>query len=177
MQSYQQANRRRPQDAEMQRVLKGARSNLYNTLTELNRNDEALTQLEATLPLCDPNERIQKRLLRGLSLARLGRHEQAAAEAQALGREPDLDAENLYNFACILSLATAAVRADSRLAPARKAELALADTRAAIALIERSYRDGHFPKKDLLDYLAKDPDMEPIRSSEEFKRLIEQLRK
>ena len=81
VQSYQEANRLLPQDAEMQRVLKGARSNLYNTLTELNRNDEALTQLEASLPLCDPEERIQKRLLRGLSLARLGRHEQAAAEA------------------------------------------------------------------------------------------------
>ena len=36
-------------------------------------------------------------------------------------------------------------------------------------VIERSHRDGRLPKKDLLDYLAKDPDMDPIRSTEEFK--------
>ena len=61
-------------------------------------------------------------------------------------------------------------------APARRGELAQAHTRAAIALIERAHRDEHLPRKDLLDILAKDPDMDPIRSTEEFKALIERLR-
>jgi tetratricopeptide (TPR) repeat protein len=174
--AFEEANRLAPQDAEMRRVLKGARANLCISLTELNRHEEALAQVEAILPLCDPKERVGYQLLRGLALARLGRHEQAVAEAQTLEREPGLDAASLYNLACVFSLAAAAARADSQLAPARRAELALTHTRAAIALIERSHRDGHFPKKDLLDLLGKDPDMNPIRTTEEFKALIDRLR-
>jgi tetratricopeptide (TPR) repeat protein len=174
--AFEEASRLAPQDADMRRVLKGARSNLCGSLTELNRHEEALAQVEALLPLCDPTERFTNRLLRALALARLGRHEQAVAEAQTLEREPGLDADSLYNTGCIYSLAVPAARADSQLAPARRTELARSHIRAAIALIERSHRDGHLPKKDLLDILRKDPDMDPIRSTEEFKRLIERLR-
>ncbi len=175
MHAFEEANRLAPQDADMRRVLKGARSNLCNSLMDLNRHEQALAQVEAVLPLCDPKERVANRLLRGLSLARLGRHEQAADEARALDREPGLEAESCYNIACVFSLAVAAVRADSQLPPARRAELARSHSRAALALIERCHRDGRLPRKDLLDLLAKDPDLEPIRSTEEFKALIERL--
>ena len=175
--AFEEANRLLPQDADMRRVLKGARSNLCNSLTLLDRHAEALTQIEAVLPLCDDKERAGYRLQHGLSLARLGRHEQAAAEARLLEREPGPDAENLYNIACVFSLAVAAARADTRIAPPQRTELALTNTRAAIALLERSHREGRFPKQELLDLLAKDPDMEPIRSTEELKAFIEWLKR
>ena len=102
-------------------------------------------------------------------------HEQAVAQARSLEREPGLDAETFYNLACVYSLAVAGARSDSRLESARKADLARSYEAEAIRLIARCHRDCKFPSKELLDLLQKDPDMEPIRGTTEFKDLVEQI--
>ena len=175
--AFEEAHRVEPADAEMRRCLLGARRNLCCSLDALNRHDEAIAQIDASLPLCDAREQVAQRLFKGLILARLGRHEKAAAEARALAREPGVDAETLYNLACIHSLAVGAARADPRLSPARKVELAKANLDDAVNLIERSLREKHFPQKELLNLLANDPDMAAIRGSEEFKAHLADLRR
>jgi hypothetical protein len=116
-------------------------------------------------------------LLRALILARAGRHEAAVTEAHSLEREPGLDAETIYNLACVYSLAVGAVRADSKLDSVRKADHARSYAADAIRLIARSHRDGRFPSKELLDLLQKDPDMEPVRGTSEFNALAEEVNK
>jgi tetratricopeptide (TPR) repeat protein len=173
----EEAHRLAPDHAEMRRFLKGARGNLRATYEQLNRYDDALSQIDATLPLCDAKERAGHRLLRALTQVRAGRHQQAVAEARSLESEPGLDNETFYNLACVYSLAAGAVRVDPKLDPGRSTELARECAAAAIRLIEQSRRDGKFPKKDLLDLLGKDTDLEPIRNTSEFKALVERINK
>ena len=173
--AFDAAHQAQPDDAEIRRCLLGARGNLCASLEDLKRHDAALAQIEAAITLCDAKDRRAQRFFKGLILARAGRHEQATAEARTLEREPGLDAEGLYNLACIHSQAVAAVRADARLAPARKTALAQTCLNDAFRLIARSDREGHFPRKELLDLLGKDPDLEPIRSNETFKALVDRL--
>ncbi len=161
----------------MRSLLKGARGNLRAIYEQLKRYDDALVQIEATLPLCDAKERAGHQLLHALTLVRAGRHEQAVAEARSLEREPGLDAESLYNLACVYSLAEAGARSDSMLDSARKADLARSYAANAIRLVARSHRDGKFPSKELLDLLSKDHDMDPIRATPEFNALTEQIKK
>jgi tetratricopeptide (TPR) repeat protein len=175
--AFEEANRIMPSDAEVRQCLLGARGNLCTTLEDLKKHDEALAQIEATLPICNPKERVNQRFLRGLIQARAGRHEPAAAEARSLAKEPGLDAETLYNLACILSLSAAAARADTQLSGARQNELATTYSHDAIGLIDRSLSEGKFPKKELLYQLSKDTDMDPIRASAEFKELLDGLRR
>jgi tetratricopeptide (TPR) repeat protein len=174
--AFEEAVALAPHDAEMRTFLKGSRGNLRDTLTVLNRYDEALVQVDAALPLCNATERQGWRLIRGLISARAGRHAPAVSEAQSLAGSPGLDAESLYNLACIYSLAVAAVRADGSLNPARKPSLVQAHTRAAMELVERSHREAHFPTDKLLELLAQDPDMKPIRDTAEFKAMLGMLK-
>jgi serine/threonine-protein kinase len=175
--AFDEAHALAPADAEMRAFLKGSRDNLRNTLIVLNRHDEALAQIDASLPLCNATERQNLRLIRALIMARAGRHEQAVAEAHALAAKAGLDAETLYNLACVLSLAVAAVRDDVGLDPSRKSHLAGAHTRTAIGLIRRSRDEAHFPTPKLLELLAQDPDMKPIRDSGEFKAMLLALKR
>jgi tetratricopeptide (TPR) repeat protein len=174
--AFEEAHSLSPQHAEMRRFLKGSRDNLRDTLTVLNRHDEALAQVEASLTMCNASERQAVRLIRSLILARAGRHEQAVADAQSLAGAAGLDAESLYNLGCVYSLAAAAVRTNPSLDPARKTDLARTYTRAAIGLIERSHREAHFPTDKLLDLLAQDSDIKPIRDSAEFKAMLQELK-
>jgi tetratricopeptide (TPR) repeat protein len=174
--AFEEAHALAPDDAEMRRFLKGSRGNLRDTLTVLNRHDEALAQVDAALPLCNAAERQALRLIRALILARAGRHAQAFAEAQSLAGASGLDAESIYNLACVHSLAVASLRSDAGLDPPRKSNLTHSHTRAAIELINRAHREAHFPTDKLLDLLRQDPDMKPIRDSAEFKALVKTLK-
>ena len=174
--AYEDAHRVAPDDAYLLTCLKGARGNLCTTYQELNRPEEALAELDAIIAVCEPKEKPAKQIVRGLILVRAGRHEQALTESRLVESTPGLDAESLYNLACISSLAVAAINADPKLDAAQKRERAAASTRDAIRLIDRADRDGHFPRKDLLDLLGKDTDLEPIRNTPEFKALLERLR-
>jgi serine/threonine-protein kinase len=175
--AFEEVHELAPYDAEMRTFLKGSRGNLRDTLTVLKRYDEALVQVDAALPLCNDTERQAWRLVRSLILVHAGRYEPATAEAQSIAASAGLDAESLYNLACIFSLAVAAVRADAQLVPTRKVELLQNHSRSAIRLIDRSYREGHFPRDKLLELLAQDADMQPIRDSAEFKDMIETLKR
>ena len=74
VQAFDEAHRVSPDHAEMIRLLKGARGNLRMTYEMLGRHDDALAQVEASLPLCSPAERSGIRVAKGLILARTGRH-------------------------------------------------------------------------------------------------------
>ncbi len=167
-----EANRLAPHEVELRVQLKGARSNLRNTVAELNRHEEALAQTDLILALCGPDERLDQELARALCLARLSRHQQAVAAAEKLVHAPGLGFVQLYNLGCVFSMAAAAARSDPALEPACRAEQSQADTRSAIALIERASREPGVSVKDLASYLASDPDLDAIRSSDEFKDLV-----
>jgi hypothetical protein len=120
---------------------------------------------------------VSHRFLKGFIQALAGRHELATAEARSLAKEPGLPADTLYNLACIHSLSVAAALADARLPKARQDELAETYRREAIGLIDRSITEGKFPKKELLEQLSKDNDMDPIRGSQAYKELLARIGK
>ena len=66
---------------------------------------------DRAVELDDGKNRIAWRLRRALTLARLGEHARAAAEADALASGTPVGGNLLYNAACVYACAAAAVRA------------------------------------------------------------------
>jgi serine/threonine-protein kinase len=173
--AFDEAHRLALADIEMLRLLKGARGNLRTTYEQLKRFDEAVAEIDAILTLCEPQERPVYRLFRALTNARAGRYAEASAEALSVEEEAKIDGEMLYNLACVHSLSLKAVVADARLDSKRKAQLAETYSSRAMRLLQWAGRPGQFPKKELLDLLGKDPDIESIRGTDEFKKLMGRL--
>jgi hypothetical protein len=88
----------------------------------------------------------------------------ATADARAVSEAVDAAIEDIYNAACVYALA-------ARLA--RPADAAGADSHArqAVLLLRRAVAKGF---KDLAHFEA-DPDLEDLRSREDFRQLIAEL--
>jgi tetratricopeptide (TPR) repeat protein len=186
---------RRPNDVAYQEELAAA----YNLAGELLRNQGAL------VPALDAARKAQKTLdrltaerpdspslaielstthqLLGRLLAQSGKNAEALASfrraVDLLEGRADLDAANLYNLASALSLSFALVGAkdgappvedDEKLAPADKLRRRLYAQRAVEVL--RQAADKGFRR---LDVLRSDSALDPLRSREDFQKLLADL--
>jgi serine/threonine protein kinase/predicted Zn-dependent protease len=133
------------------------------TLAGLDRHAQALADWDRALEMDDGRYGGQLRLRRASNLLNLKDHVRATADAAGVAESPAATAEDLYNVACVYALA-------ARLAPGEDprsstyAENAMESLRQAMA---RGYRD--------LAHLQKDPDLEGLRSREDFKRVVKDL--
>jgi tetratricopeptide (TPR) repeat protein len=117
------------------------------------RTEEAIQALDKAVEWYP--EYGQARAGRGVLLARLGKSDEAlrdAREAERLDPRP----ENLYRVAGIYAL-TSANNADNR--------------REAFRLLSAALRAGYG-----FEHLDKDPELEPVRGSPDFKQLVEAAR-
>jgi tetratricopeptide (TPR) repeat protein len=186
---------RRPSDLEYQEELAAA----YNLAGELLRNlgslgpaldaarkaEKTLDRLAAERP-DSPSVAIglsTTHQLLGRLLAQSGKNAEALASfrraVDLLEGRSDLDATNLYNLASTLSLALALVGAkdgapppedDEKLTPADKLRRRLYAQRAIEVL--RLAVDKGFRR---LDVLRSDPALDPLRSREDFRKLLADL--
>jgi tetratricopeptide (TPR) repeat protein len=143
--------------------LASARSHLANAyagraeaLDDLGRHGDAERDWKGALGLCEGRSRVSIQWRHARALARAGDPEAGVAEAERLGLN-DSPARTDYGRACLYALASAA-DAERRSAYAAKA---LDRLRRAVAA---GYKD--------FDQMRKDPDLEPLRSYEDFKRLL-----
>jgi serine/threonine protein kinase len=128
-------------------------------LGKLARHVEALPDLDKALTFDDGQRREALRLKRAETLARLGRHAQATAEANALAQAENATADTRYEAACVLALAATAAR--------DRAPLAEQYAARAVALLRQAFEQDPKAVRDM----PKDTRLDPLRSRENFRKL------
>jgi tetratricopeptide (TPR) repeat protein len=134
------------------------------TLAKLERFSEALTDWDRAVEIDDGRYRQQLRLQRASNLLRLKDYGRATADAAALSDAANATAEEIYNAACVYALA-------AQLARPADAPAADSHAREAVRLLRRAVAKGF---KDRA-HLEADPDLEALRSHEDFRKLVEEL--
>jgi serine/threonine-protein kinase len=169
-----QIKRERPSVSALQ-TLGRALAERAGVLNQMKRYADALKDWDRALELGEAGKRDPLRWHRAITLGYLGEHARATEEADALLRENANGAGFLYSGACVYSVSLPAARGDSRLTAAKRGELAECYAVRALKLLEQARAEGYFQKPGYLDNLKKDPDLEPLRSREDFKRLLAAL--
>jgi tetratricopeptide (TPR) repeat protein len=133
-------------------------------LDRLGRHKEALADWDEALKLASGKVRDQVRFQRAPTLAALGDHARATAEVEALtaGNE-SLPGDTRFEMARVYALSATAAGADAKLAERYAAR--------AVDLLTRAEKAGYFRGAGRRDQL-KEKTFDPLRSREEFKRLV-----
>ena len=121
-------------------------------LEKLARHAEALEDVDKALAFDDGEKRDAIRLQRARTLARLRRHVQATAEADALAGALNIPAETLYAAACVYALSSAAAPEAPPLAEQYAAR--------GVALLRQAFKND--PKS--VSKMAKEKMLDPLRS-------------
>jgi serine/threonine protein kinase/tetratricopeptide (TPR) repeat protein len=154
---------RKPPAADARLFLRNAHSNRAGALMALERYREAIPDWDVSHDLSDERDRWTYRLGRLEALARAGEHAGATAAADTAARADEATAGVLYDAACIHALSAVAAGPDKAVAE-RYAGRAVELLRQAVG---KGYQDvGH---------LKKDPDLDPLRSRADFKKLMAEL--
>jgi serine/threonine protein kinase/tetratricopeptide (TPR) repeat protein len=140
--------------------------------TALTRYGKAIDILEEAMSrgyLAARRMVLSARILRGIVLARQGNHARASREAEALAHKVhDEDPTFLYDLSCTLAQSAAAAGRDTRLAPAERARLQTHYADQAMDYLRQAVAKGWANWRDL----ENDPDIEPLRSREDFKQIL-----
>jgi tetratricopeptide (TPR) repeat protein len=158
-----------PRDARVRLALKYFHSGRALILTRLGRHAEALKDWESAYESDDGRSRGWLRVQRALTLARLGDHATAAAEAAALARLQGKPAALVYDLARVYALAAAAARDEESLAN-QYADRAMACLRQAQAA-------GFFTHPVRIEQLRKDADLGALRTREDYGKWVGNLEK
>jgi hypothetical protein len=127
------------------------------------RFSEALGDWDRAIELDDGRYRRELRLRRASNLLQLKDDVRAVADAAAVAESPEASPEDLYNAACIYSLASGLASADGARADSH-AGRAVHWLRQAVA---RGFKD--------LEHMRSDTDLDPLRPRADFQGLIGEL--
>jgi tetratricopeptide (TPR) repeat protein len=136
------------------------------TLGDLGRHREALADWDRAVELARPAQRPQVRLERAACRARAGQAGAAVADVTALTKDPATPGPRLYDAACVCSLA-AATQEDT----GQREEY----VGQSLSLLRRARAAGFFKDPGAVERLKKDPDLQPLRSREDFRKFVAEL--
>jgi hypothetical protein len=111
------------------------------------------------------------RLIRAMVFAGRGEHARATAEANAVARQEGVGHVIDYNSACVFARSSAAAANDGRLDPADRARLKAQYAGRAAEFLRRAVAKGFQDATAL----RNDPDLAPLLSREEFRKLVQQV--
>jgi serine/threonine protein kinase len=151
-----------PPLAEALLFLRNAHWGRARALASLQRHAEALADWDKAVELSAPNQRLALRIDRAESLVLAGKVEQAVAEVAELTKLTIWDGRQLYNLACVYSLA-------SSKDVAKQDEYA----QRAVALLRQAIKRGFMD----VAQMKKDSDLDPLRQREDFQELMAELEK
>jgi len=139
-----------------------------SALDGLKRHAEALPHWDQALELSSPADRPVVQMRRARSRVLAGQPAAAVADAAALTKDPATPGSTLlYNAACVYALAAAAVRDDG---PRREAHAG-----QALSLLRRARAAGFFKDRKQVEHMQKDPDLDALRSREDFRQFVAEL--
>jgi tetratricopeptide (TPR) repeat protein len=133
------------------------------SLCGLSRFQQALPDWDRAIELDDGRYQNALRLKRASNLLNLKDHARATADAQAVSDSPKATGEDLYSAGCVYAVSA---RVASENVP-----IAASYAGRAVLLLRRAITKGY---KDPA-HLKKDPDLDPLRSREDFKKLMKEL--
>jgi serine/threonine protein kinase len=140
------------------------------SLNRQGRHGAALADLDRALPASPLPFRDAVRLQRAGTLARLGKHGEAAAEAEAVAGQASAGPDIPYCLACVHALCAEAVLRDKGLEDRERQ--AAAHGNQAMRLLERAHAAGYFRKAAMVEQVKKDPDLEALRRRGDFRELV-----
>src|SRR5207244_12774477 len=101
--------------------------------------------------------------------------------AEAVTALGELPGALLYNLACVYALSAKAVRANNSADPpvpaAESGKRLDQYARHAVALLQEARQAGFFARAANVQNLKKDPDLDAVRSRDDFKKLVQELEK
>jgi tetratricopeptide (TPR) repeat protein len=144
-----------------------------DVLSGLGRHKEALRDWDRALPLTPADSRQQWPLDHARALARAGEPQQAVARAEEVIRRKAVSSFTRYQVACVHSLAVAALRKDTRLAPAERAKQIAHSTSRAVELIADLVVNTYlFAEPFNLNKLKTDRELEAVRMDAMFQKAL-----
>ncbi len=152
-------------------------SELGQTAKAAGRHDEAVAQYSKAISILEGVLRgnhhsarpalLSAQIQRAGARAGQGEHAQATAEAETLARQRDLNPGHLYDLACTFANCSAAVERDRNLPSADRARLQALYAARAMDLLRQAIATGWRRP----EHLKQDPDMDPLRAREDFRKL------
>ncbi len=146
-----------------------------NRAAALPAHKEALVHCEQALAFADGQNLNKLRVDRALTLARLGVYASATAEANEVLQRGVNRRDILLNTARAFSLSSEAARQDAKLSESAQNGLAEQFAHRAVELLTRAQVAGSFDKPGRVNDIRKDTDFYPLRSREDFIKLLAEL--
>jgi serine/threonine-protein kinase len=146
-----------------------------HVLMQFGRPEEAVAACDRGLEVTEGRPRGPIRATRACALACTGEHARAVAEAEDVVKQKDVSTGELYDAACAVSLASAAVLMDKKLSAEEQKKLADHHAARAVALLRQAKAAGRFKARADIDYMKKDTDLDPLRQREDYKELLAEL--
>jgi serine/threonine protein kinase/tetratricopeptide (TPR) repeat protein len=147
------------------------------TLGELGRHKEAVPDWEAALEVGPAPLQQSLRLDLARTLARAGDHARAVTVAAEVGGPDRLAGSRLYRLVVVYALSAGAARTDAGLTEADRQARAERYLARALELLRLAAKAGYLKGAASRQALARDPELTSLRSSAEFKRLLEETEK
>jgi tetratricopeptide (TPR) repeat protein len=174
--ALEQVLRTEPRHALARTNLSGTHMRRGEALRLMDRSQEARKDWEQAIALGEGQTEITLWLNRVLALALCGEHSRAVNEVEAIIKKGQRPENDLYNFACIYSIASAAASKDANLTPASRSRFAEQYAARAVVLLVNARTAGSFnDDPGLRKWMEKDPDLAAIRSREDFRELLRKL--
>jgi serine/threonine-protein kinase len=149
----------------------GARSLLYN---DRQQYAEALADYDRVVELSEGADKDYHEGMRTAFIVRAGDYLKATSMADALSQNPKADNDALYAMARAYSLAIEAAKKDTRRESSERNRLASQFTARSLALLARVKAKGYFNDPGRRAHLQNTADLASVRSSHEFRKLVEQ---
>jgi tetratricopeptide (TPR) repeat protein len=148
-----------------------------HALWHLKRYAESAAAYDKAMPLAKPNQRAAWLPEHATVLARTGAYTRAAAEAEEVAGLKSAAGMALYNAACALALASADAGKDNTLPAAERKRLAARYAASAVAVLGKAKTAGLFKDPSRLAHMKQDADLDSVRRSAEYRRLVAELEK
>jgi serine/threonine-protein kinase len=161
---------REPRHGKTRHFLELAYEGRAECLTALGRDEEALNDWDRALQFGRDPPPQARRLARAATLARLGDHVPAVAEAATVSGLDE--GENAFLAARVYAISSSAARADRALSSAERERLAQVYVERALELLLTAQRGGAFHTADRYNDLKNSRDFEAVRACEGFRTLM-----
>jgi hypothetical protein len=145
------------------------------SFVHLKRKEEAIKDWDSMIEVGNNQSSPHIRMYWAMALAHRGGHARSTAEVKALQAQKLAPENDWYNFPCIYSLSSAAVLDDANLTLTARKELAEHYAARSVELLEKARKLGRFKTGGYVDFLLGDSDFDPVRSRDDYKRLISRL--
>jgi serine/threonine-protein kinase len=176
--TLENVRKRDPDNGMARAYLRNTHQNRAEALLRVDRPADALKEWDRALDLDTlDTDRDYSRIGRALALARLGKCDEAVTIADDhVARLGDPVGGRGYQAARIFSLASAAVGRDAAREAAERQKLAEQYAACAVALLQRAASQEYFSEPADVADLKRNTDFDPLRSREDFRRLLRELK-